>query len=187
MFPPNPGLNAEVVYSLAEPANGYFSVEEATGVIRLEKPLKESQASSMNLSVCAKDKGFPHSLSSLATVTVSVVDLKEYLPVFLDTEYVVVVQEDVAVGTEVLNLSLLTRDSVQGTEIKYEIMNGNDHGKFRLHSNTGMWTVWTVTRSPERVTSFFGLCQVSLWSLSQVLLTSCIKTYKASLPLPGFP
>ncbi|XP_061473408.1 protocadherin Fat 2 [Rhineura floridana] len=132
------GLNAEVVYSLAESANGHFSIEETTGVIRLEKPLKESQVTALELIVCATDKGFPRPLSSLATITVSIVDLKEYLPIFLDTEYVVVVQEDVALGTEILNISSLTRDSAQGTEIKYEIMNGNDHGKFRLHSNTGI-------------------------------------------------
>ncbi|XP_042309716.1 protocadherin Fat 2 [Sceloporus undulatus] len=132
------GHNAEVVYSLAESANGHFSIEETTGVIRLEKPLIELQASALELTVCATDRGLPDSLSSLATVAVSVVDLKEYLPVFLDSEYVVVVQEDVAVGTEVLNLSSLTRESAQGTEIKYEITNGNDHGKFRLHSSTGI-------------------------------------------------
>lgn len=141
MFFPLPGLNAEVTYSLAEPINGCFSIEEATGVLRLEKPLKESQASSMNLTVCAQDRGVPHSLSSLATITVSVVNLKEYLPVFRDTEYIVEVQEDVAVDTEVLNLALLTREGVQGTETKYEITNGNDQGKFRLHSNTGMWAI----------------------------------------------
>ncbi|KAH0629857.1 hypothetical protein JD844_012285 [Phrynosoma platyrhinos] len=132
------GHNAEVVYSLAESANGHFSIEDTTGVIRLEKPLRELQASALELTVCATDRGSPDSLSSLATVAISVVDLKEYLPVFLDSEYVVVVQEDVAVGTEVLNLSLLTRESAQDTEIKYEIMTGNDHGKFRLHSSTGI-------------------------------------------------
>uniref|UniRef100_A0A8D2JJ96 FAT atypical cadherin 2 n=1 Tax=Varanus komodoensis TaxID=61221 RepID=A0A8D2JJ96_VARKO len=131
----------KVLYSLAESANGHFSVEETTGVIRLEKPLKESQRPSLELTVRATDRGLPHSLSSLATVTVSVVDLKEYLPVFLDTEYVVVVQEDATVGTEVLNLSTLTRDSAKGTEIKYDITSGNDQGKFTLHSNTGILSV----------------------------------------------
>lgn len=142
----SPGLNAEVTYSLAESANGHFSIEETTGVIRLQKPLKESQSPTLELTVYATDKGLPHPLSSLATVTVSIVDLKEYLPVFLDSEYVVVVQEDIAVGTEVLNLSVLTRDSAQKTEIKYEIMNGNDHGKFRLHSTMGKWASFTGIR-----------------------------------------
>uniref|UniRef100_A0A663MK89 FAT atypical cadherin 2 n=1 Tax=Athene cunicularia TaxID=194338 RepID=A0A663MK89_ATHCN len=131
------GLNAEVVYSLSDSANGHFSIEETTGVIRLEKPLKDSQHSAFELTVCATDRGTPEPLSALGTVTVSVVDLNEYLPVFLAPEYVAMVKEDVAVGTEVLNLSALTRDNAENTDIKYEIVNGNDHGKFQLNSNTG--------------------------------------------------
>ncbi|XP_078241753.1 protocadherin Fat 2 isoform X1 [Pogona vitticeps] len=135
---PDEGHNSEVLYSLAESADGHFSIEETTGVIRLEKPLRELQASALDLTVCATDKGSPHTLSSFSTVSVSIVDLEEYLPVFLDTEYVIVVREDVAVGTEILNLSSLTRDNVQGSEIKYEITNGNNNGMFRLHSSTGI-------------------------------------------------
>ncbi|NWX47495.1 FAT2 protein, partial [Steatornis caripensis] len=131
------GLNAEVVYSLSDSANGHFSIEETTGVIRLEKPLKDSQHSAFELTVRATDRGTPEPLSALGTVTVSVVDLNEYLPVFLAPEYVAMVKEDVAVGTEVLNLSALTRDNAENTEIKYEIVNGNDHGKFQLNPNTG--------------------------------------------------
>ncbi|XP_062443263.1 protocadherin Fat 2 [Rhea pennata] len=131
------GLNAEVVYSLSDSANGHFSIEETTGVIRLEKPLKDTQHSAFELTVCATDRGTPEPLSALGTVTVSVVDLNEYLPVFLAPEYVAIVKEDVAVGTEVLNLSILTRDNTENTDIKYEIVNGNDHGKFQLNSNTG--------------------------------------------------
>lgn len=132
-----PGCNAEVIYSLTDSANGHFSIEESTGVIRLEKPLKDTQLSAFELTVRATDRGSPRPLSALSTVTVSVVDLNEYLPVFLSTEYVAMVTEDVAVGTEVLNLSTLTRDGAENTEIQYEIVNGNDHGKFQLNSNTG--------------------------------------------------
>ncbi|KAL7985839.1 hypothetical protein Chor_011005 [Crotalus horridus] len=134
---PDEILNGEVRYHLAESAKGHFSIDEVTGVIRLEKPLKESH-SVLELTVLAKDRGVPQSLSSFTTVTVSVVDLKEYLPVFLNTEYLVEVKENVAVGTEVLNLSTLTRATVANTEIRYEITNGNDLGKFRLHSSTGI-------------------------------------------------
>ncbi|CAM5159687.1 unnamed protein product [Natator depressus] len=132
------GCNAEVIYSLTDSADGHFSIEETTGVIRLEKPLKDTQISAFELTVCATDRGSPRPLSALTTVTVSVVDLTEYLPVFLSTEYVATVTEDVAVGTEVLNLSTLTRDGAENTEIKYEIVNGNDQGKFQINSNTGI-------------------------------------------------
>uniref|UniRef100_A0A8D0GHX8 FAT atypical cadherin 2 n=1 Tax=Sphenodon punctatus TaxID=8508 RepID=A0A8D0GHX8_SPHPU len=134
---PDEGLNAEVFYSLADSANGHFSIEETTGVIRLEKTLKDTQLLELELTVCATDRGSPQPLSSLATVTVSVVDLSEYLPVFLNMEYVATVREDVAIDTEVLNLSRLIRDGMKNAEIKYEIVNGNDHGKFKLNENRG--------------------------------------------------
>lgn len=130
-------------YLLAESANDHFSVNEVTGVILLEKPLKESP-SVLELTVLAKDRGVQQSLSSFTTVTVSIVDLKEYLPVFLSTEYLVEVMENVAVGTEVLNLSTLTRSTVANTEIRYEITSGNDLGKFRLHSSTGEFLVQQI-------------------------------------------
>lgn len=153
-----------MVYSLFDSANGHFSIEETTGVIRLEKPLKDSQHSAFELTVCATDRGTPEPLSALGTVTVSVVDLNEYLPVFLAPEYVAMVKEDVAVGTEVLNLSALTRDNAENTEIKYEIVNGNDHGKFQLNSNTGK-TILCPSRS--RLTQHQRL---SLYVSSLVLL-----------------
>ncbi|XP_019361654.1 PREDICTED: protocadherin Fat 2 isoform X1 [Gavialis gangeticus] len=131
------GPNAEVVYSLSDSADGHFSIEETTGVIRLEKPLKDAQLSAFKLTVRATDRGSPGPLSTLSTVTISVVDLNEYLPVFLSPEYMAVVTEDAAVGTEVLNLSALTRDGMEDTEIKYEIVNGNDHRKFLLNPRTG--------------------------------------------------
>ncbi|XP_028906850.1 protocadherin Fat 2 [Ornithorhynchus anatinus] len=132
---PDEGPNAQVTYSLTNSADGRFSVEATTGVIRLEKALKDMDHSVLELVVQAADQGDPYPLSTLSTVTVSVVDLTEYLPVFLSPEHVVEVAEGVAVGTEVLQLSLLTRE---GTEKSgYRIVGGNDHGKFRLNSRTG--------------------------------------------------
>nr|XP_033783424.1 protocadherin Fat 2 [Geotrypetes seraphini]XP_033783425.1 protocadherin Fat 2 [Geotrypetes seraphini]XP_033783426.1 protocadherin Fat 2 [Geotrypetes seraphini] len=135
---PDEGYNAEVRYILRNSANGQFSIEEATGVIYLEKSLQEAKQSTIEITVGATDQGTPHQLSNVATVTVSVVDLSDYLPVFWGTEYVVAVMEDKAVGTEVLNLTELTRQSAENVEIKYKIVNGNEHGKFLLNARTGI-------------------------------------------------
>uniref|UniRef100_A0A8C3UYE4 FAT atypical cadherin 2 n=1 Tax=Catharus ustulatus TaxID=91951 RepID=A0A8C3UYE4_CATUS len=137
------GLNAEVVYSLSDSANGHFSIEETTGVIHLEKPLKDSQHSAFELTVCATDRGTPQPLSSLGTVTVSVVDLNEYLPVFLAPEYVAMVKEDVAVGTEVLNLSV-SADDLDGSmnnQITYSIVEGNPLGHFAIQPKNGQISI----------------------------------------------
>lgn len=185
-----PGCNAEVIYSLTDSADGHFSIEETTGVIRLEKPLKDTQISAFELTVCATDRGSPRPLSALTTVTVSVVDLTEYLPVFLSTEYVATVTEDVAVGTEVLNLSTLTRDGAENTEIKYEIVNGNDQGKFQINSNTGRRSSSTARpgwtgKETILVSARFPVLSLSAsccFSLSPPYCNSCFLHSICSLP-----
>ncbi|XP_030067038.1 protocadherin Fat 2 [Microcaecilia unicolor] len=135
---PDEGCNADVLYALTNSANGQFSIEETTGVIYLEKSLQEAKRSTIEISISATDQGTPHQLSNFATVTISVVDLSNYLPVFWGTEYVVTVMEDKAVGTEVLNLTELTRQSAENVEIKYKIVNGNEHRRFLLNARTGI-------------------------------------------------
>ncbi|KAM6224231.1 protocadherin Fat 2 [Rhynchocyon petersi] len=132
---PDQGTNAQVVYSLMGSAEGHFSIEATTGVIRLEKSLRDRPKAVLELTVRASDLGAPIPLSTLGTVTVSVVGLDDYLPVFLSTEHNVQVPEDARPGTEVLHLAALTRP---GTEKRsYSIVSGNEQGRFHLDARTG--------------------------------------------------
>ncbi|XP_047411467.1 protocadherin Fat 2 [Sciurus carolinensis] len=133
---PDQGANAQVVYSLADSAEGQFSIDATTGVIRLEKPLEAKAQTTLELTVRASDLGSPIPLSTLGTVSVSVVGLEDYLPVFLNTEYGVQVREDAPAGTEVLQLATLTRPGAEKTG--YRIISGNEQGRFRLDSRTGI-------------------------------------------------
>ncbi|KAG3265442.1 FAT atypical cadherin 2 [Ictidomys tridecemlineatus] len=132
---PDQGANAQVVYSLTDSAEGQFSIDATTGVIRLEKPLEAGPQTALELTVRASDLGSPIPLSTLGTVSVSVVGLEDYLPVFLNTEYSVQVPEDAPPGTEVLQLATLTRPGAEKTG--YRIVGGNERGKFRLDARTG--------------------------------------------------
>ncbi|XP_045856204.1 protocadherin Fat 2 isoform X2 [Meles meles] len=133
---PDQGTNAQVVYSLTDSAEGHFSIEATTGVIRLEKPLRVRPQEALELTVRASDLGTPIPLSTLGTVTVSVVGLDDYLPVFLNTEHSVQVPEDAQLGTEVLRLATLTRPSAKKTS--YRVVSGNEQGRFRLDALTGI-------------------------------------------------
>ena len=124
-----------MVYSLADSAEGHFSIEATTGVIRLEKPLRVRPQAALQLTVRASDLGTPIPLSTLGTVTVSVVGLEDYLPLFLNTEHSVQVPEDAALGTEVLQLATLTRPGSEKTG--YRMVSGNEQGRFRLDARTG--------------------------------------------------
>ncbi|XP_036704320.1 protocadherin Fat 2 isoform X3 [Balaenoptera musculus] len=133
---PDQGTNAQVVYSLTDSAEGRFSIEATTGVIRLEKPLRVRPQAALELTVRASDLGTPIPLSTLGTVTISVVGLDDYLPVFLNTEHSVQVPEDAQRGTEVLRLATLTRLGAEKTS--YRVVSGNEQGRFRLDARTGI-------------------------------------------------
>ncbi|XP_051871067.1 protocadherin Fat 1-like isoform X1 [Pristis pectinata] len=134
---PDIGLNSEVTYSLVESANDYFLIDELSGVIYLAKSLHKEQQKTFNLIVQARDHGLPQSLSSFATVIVSVIGIEEFIPVFVQREYVATVPEDVNNGALILSVSALTRDATNNAQILYTIMNGNEHSKFRIDSETG--------------------------------------------------
>ncbi|KAM9311065.1 protocadherin Fat 2 [Gastrophryne carolinensis] len=133
---PDEGLNSEVLYSLSNSANGLFSVEESTGVVRLENPLENMEDTVIELTVCATDRGLPHPHSTCTPISVSVVSLTYYQSVFGKPENVIQVPEDQFVGSELLNLAELTKGIEGHMKITYEILNGNENAIFRL-TDTG--------------------------------------------------
>ncbi|OCT88214.1 protocadherin Fat 2 [Xenopus laevis] len=132
---PDEGLNAEVLYSLLNSANGLFLIEEATGIIHLERPLDDMEDTVIDLKACASDRGFPYPLSTCTDITVFVASLSR--SVFGSPEKIINVAEDKAVGSELLSLSDLTHSREEIIGIKYEILNGNEKGIFRLATDTG--------------------------------------------------
>ncbi|KAG7234873.1 hypothetical protein INR49_003683 [Caranx melampygus] len=134
---PDTGINSEVMYSLVSGDSGYFSLEEFSGVLRLERPLTPDTPPTFELKVKATDRGLPRHLYSIATVTVDVVSLDDYQPVFLSSEYTAQLPESIAVGSEVLSVSALTKDGGGPDPVVYRIISGNEDGRFRLDSRTG--------------------------------------------------
>ncbi|XP_062856682.1 protocadherin Fat 2 [Trichomycterus rosablanca] len=137
---PDTGINSEVRYSLHSLSSEFFSLDEISGVLRLERSLEDKAQSVFNLTVKATDRGLPRHLHSTARVTVQVVDLSEYKPVFLSSEYTVSIPESTAVGTEVLSVSALTRDGTGSEPVRYSIISGNEDRRFQINSETGeLW------------------------------------------------
>ncbi|XP_070692797.1 protocadherin Fat 2 [Pempheris klunzingeri] len=138
---PDTGINSEVKYSLLAGDGGYFSLDEFSGILRLERPLTPDTPPTFELKVKATDRGLPRHLYSVATVTVDVVSLDDYQPVFLSSEYMAQLPESLAVGSEVLSVSALTRDGGGPDPIVYRIVSGNKDGRFLLDSRTGLLTL----------------------------------------------
>nr|KAF6460308.1 FAT atypical cadherin 1 [Molossus molossus] len=131
------GLNRKIAYSLIHSADGQFSINELSGIIRLEKPLDRELQAVYPLTVKAVDQGLPRQLTATGTVVVSVLDINDNPPVFEYREYGASVSEDVVTGTEVLQVYAASRDIEANADITYSIISGNEHGKFSIDSKTG--------------------------------------------------
>ncbi|XP_026859393.2 protocadherin Fat 2 [Electrophorus electricus] len=135
---PDTGINSEVRYSLQGADSGFFSLDEISGMLRLEHSLVDEAQSMFELRVKATDRGLPHHLFSLAKVTVHIIDLSDYQPVFLSPEYTAQILESVPIGTEVLSVSALTRDGTGSEPVRYSIVSGNEDGRFQIDQEKGV-------------------------------------------------
>ncbi|RMC07431.1 hypothetical protein DUI87_16899 [Hirundo rustica rustica] len=139
---PDVGVNRKVTYSLSDSADGYFSVDRSSGIIILEHPLDRELQSSYNITVKASDQSIVLTLSSFATVTITVLDINDNPPVFERRDYLVTVPEDTSPGTEVLSVFATSQDIGTNAEIAYLIRSGNEKGKFRINSKTGVISIF---------------------------------------------
>lgn len=135
-----PGINSEVRYSLKGADSGFFSLDEISGILRLEHSLADEAQSTFHLKVKATDRGLPNHLFSLANITVHVVDLNDYQPVFQSPEYMAEIPESLPLGTEVISVSAQTRDGTGTEPVRYSIISGNEDGRFQMISETGKAT-----------------------------------------------
>uniref|UniRef100_A0A8D2NY64 Cadherin domain-containing protein n=1 Tax=Zosterops lateralis melanops TaxID=1220523 RepID=A0A8D2NY64_ZOSLA len=136
---PDLGLGGQVRYSLVNDYNGRFEIDKASGAIRLIKELDYEKQQFYNLTVRAKDKGRPVSLSSLSFVEVEVVDVNEnlYTPYFPDFAVIGSVKENSRIGTSVLQVVARDEDSGRDGEIQYSIRDGSGLGRFSIDEETG--------------------------------------------------
>uniref|UniRef100_A0A8C7MXZ7 FAT atypical cadherin 3a n=1 Tax=Oncorhynchus kisutch TaxID=8019 RepID=A0A8C7MXZ7_ONCKI len=138
---PDEGVSRKVVYSLANSAAGFFSIDKSSGIVVLERTLDREQQPSYMITVRASDQGSPVRLSSLVNVTVTVLDINDNPPVFERRDHLATVPEDVGLGTEVLRVYAASKDIGTNAEITYSIRSGNEHGKFHIHPLTGAISV----------------------------------------------
>ncbi|KAL4647068.1 protocadherin Fat 3-like [Arapaima gigas] len=136
---PDSGLGGQVRYSLVNDYNGRFEVDKASGVIRLTKELDYETQQFYNLTVRAKDKGRPLSLSSVSFVEVEVVDVNEnlYAPYFSDFALSSSVKENSRIGMSVLRVTAKDDDTGRDGDIQYTIRDGSGLGRFSIDEETG--------------------------------------------------
>ncbi|XP_062837544.1 protocadherin Fat 1 isoform X2 [Anolis carolinensis] len=156
-YDPDVGQSSQVRYSLLDGGEGSFDVDKLSGAIRIVQGLDFERKQMYNLTVRAKDKGKPISMSSTCYVEIEVVDVNENLhpprfPNFVDKGFV---NEDVPIGSLVMTVSAFDEDTGRDGEVRYSIRDGSGVGIFTIDEEKG--TITTVDLLDRETTSHYWL------------------------------
>ncbi|KAK7486945.1 hypothetical protein BaRGS_00021761 [Batillaria attramentaria] len=137
------GLNGIVRYFIISGDDSYdFSLDMASGVLRLQKNLDHERVQEYTLTVRAEDSGVEKTLSSEATVFITVGDVNDFQPVFDDSPYIAYVQEGMTdVPVEVTTVTARDEDSDKddNNKVAYQLRDvGNQvQGIFQINELSG--------------------------------------------------
>lgn len=141
---PDEGKNSEVTLSCMASDDDYdeicgtfdvvtdrISDGNFTAIITLMKPLDYETRSSYILTLLAKDGSIVNPLSSIATISINIVDKQDQAPVFLNAPYSVTVQENLPEDSLILKVYAMDGDTGNPRPILLTLEN-EDKGFFKL-------------------------------------------------------
>lgn len=128
--------NAEIVYTLVSNVSERLRIDQTSGIITSLVSFDRETLEGMTFLVVARDRGFP-SLSSSATVVMTIADVNDNRPAFQSPFYSFSVNENEAAEAEVGVVAASDADSGLNGEVYYVIASGPSSGAFRI-SNTGV-------------------------------------------------
>ncbi|XP_030641031.1 cadherin EGF LAG seven-pass G-type receptor 3 [Chanos chanos] len=129
------GDNARLEYRLTGTGSDTpFVINAATGWVTVSSELDRESVEHYFFGVEARDYGAPP-LSATASVTITVMDVNDNRPEFLQKEYYVRLNEDAAVGTSVVSVTAVDRDV--NSAVTYQITGGNTRNRFAISTAGG--------------------------------------------------
>lgn len=132
--------NSYLEYYLDDTGNKLFQLDRLQGTLTTRVPLDRESIPEYVVQVTAKDQGIP-SLSTAMSLAVLVADANDHSPVFSPKVYSKEVNEDISLGTVVLQVMATDDDDELNAEIRYTIIEGDDNHDFYLDSHVGELSV----------------------------------------------
>ncbi|XP_073325627.1 cadherin EGF LAG seven-pass G-type receptor 3 [Pagrus major] len=127
--------NARLEYRLTGTSSDTpFVINSATGWVTVSSILDRESVEHYFFGVEARDYGMPP-LSATASVTITVMDVNDNRPEFLQKEYYSRLNEDAAVGTSVVTVTAVDRDV--NSAVTYQITGGNTRNRFAISTAGG--------------------------------------------------
>lgn len=130
------GSNGNVFYSIEKGDSARkFSVNPITGQVSIISPLDREAHTMYVLEVLARDKGIPV-LSSSVTVTIEVTDANDNPPLFSQSNYTAIIQEDKPINFLVIEFMINDKDIHPNAEpYIFDIRSGNEDSAFNLEQD----------------------------------------------------
>nr|XP_061802762.1 cadherin EGF LAG seven-pass G-type receptor 3-like [Nerophis lumbriciformis] len=129
------GDNARLEYRLTGTSSDTpFIINSATGWVTVKSILDRESVEHYFFGVEARDYGMPP-LSATASVTITVMDVNDNRPEFIQKEYYARLNEDAVVGTSVVTVTAVDRDV--NSAVTYQITGGNTRNRFAISTAGG--------------------------------------------------
>ncbi|XP_042648951.1 cadherin-23 isoform X2 [Tyto alba] len=169
------GLNAELSYFITGGnQDGKFSVGFRDGVVRTVVSLDRETVASYTLIVEAIDNGpTGNRRTGTATVYVTVLDVNDNRPIFLQSSYEVSVPEDIPAASSIVQVEATDADEGINGRVWYRIVKGNEHNHFRINPSTGL--VMRGVRHLDREQNSSHILEVEAYNTEQGPMRSSVR------------
>ncbi|NWZ91402.1 CAD23 protein, partial [Nesospiza acunhae] len=167
------GLNAELSYFITGGnQDGKFSVGFRDGVVRTVVSLDRETVASYTLILEAIDNGpTGNRRTGTATVYVTVLDVNDNRPIFLQSSYEASVPEDIPAASSIVKAT----DADEGINgrVWYRIVKGNEYNHFRINPSTGL--VMRGVRHLDREQNSSHVLEVEAYNTEQGPMRSSVR------------
>ncbi|XP_054144389.1 cadherin-23 [Melozone crissalis] len=169
------GLNAELSYFITGGnQDGKFSVGFRDGVVRTVVSLDRETVASYTLILEAIDNGpAGNRRTGTATVYVTVLDVNDNRPIFLQSSYEVSVPEDIPAASSIVQVKATDADEGINGRVWYRIVKGNEHNHFRINPSTGL--VMRGVRHLDREQNSSHVLEVEAYNTEQGPMRSSVR------------
>uniref|UniRef100_U3IN19 Cadherin related 23 n=1 Tax=Anas platyrhynchos platyrhynchos TaxID=8840 RepID=U3IN19_ANAPP len=169
------GLNAELSYFITGGnQDGKFSVGFRDGVVRTVVSLDRETVASYTLILEAIDNGpTGNRRTGTATVFVTVLDVNDNRPIFLQSSYEASVPEDIPAASSIVQARATDADEGVNGRVWYRIIRGNEHHNFRINPSSGL--VMRGLRPLDREQNSSHVLEVEAYNTEQGPMRSSVR------------
>ncbi|KAM9852765.1 protocadherin Fat 3a isoform 2-T2 [Aulostomus maculatus] len=148
------GFNGQVLYSISDGnTDSCFAIDMETGLIRVFLPIDREKRDRYLLNITIYDLGLPQK-TAWRLLTVYIEDANDNAPQFLqDGGYKIVIPENTAIGTDIIQVEATDKDLGPNGEIMYSLLTSTT--QFGINSTNGI--VYVAGQLDRELGSTFNL------------------------------